>query len=365
MSYKVEVAPGSTVETVRSQSEQLSLLPEDLGLPRFEFVDLDVLPASEDLISEQPTKARISTTERFGIVEPIILIERSEPQSAQDIYKIEAGIRRVKLARLAHLKAIPAMIFQEGYIFPGAIALLENYHRDPNPAREIRIIDEMMKSGLTVDIISENLAIPKASIGDILKLHKLIPGLRELMDEGRIDAGVSRACSRLKTEQQEKALAIYNAVKILTLKDIKEIKKAEAKSARETLFTGDDGDEEDDDSWNSAQVRRAFRELIRGLNHYMAALPESERGAAAQALGTARQEIADSVGEETAEAMFGAFDAAVDRRVYVDPDAPAPANDGDGASPIPTGWCIGAAVKCCEQAGEFGVECSGDCPCHK
>ncbi|MDR1263363.1 MAG: ParB/RepB/Spo0J family partition protein [Oscillospiraceae bacterium] len=155
------------------------------------------IPLTEiDPNREQPRKSFDPVTlrqladsiEQSGILQPIIVCP------IQGRYRIVAGERRWRAARLAGLTSIPAIIREADAIGRMELALIENLQReDLNPVEEASAIRALMdECGLTQESVSQRLGRSRPSIANLLRILALPQQIQEWVAQGALTAGHAR-----------------------------------------------------------------------------------------------------------------------------------------------------------------------------
>ncbi|CAN5366635.1 ParB/RepB/Spo0J family partition protein [soil metagenome] len=137
-----------------------------------------------------------------GIIQPIVV--RS---IANGRYEIVAGERRWRAAQLAGLSEVPVLIREIPDNAAIAIALIENIQReDLNPLEEAialqRLLDEF---SMTHQQVAEAIGKSRASVSNLLRLLSLNEDVKQLLQQGQLEMGHSRALLGLPSESQTKA----------------------------------------------------------------------------------------------------------------------------------------------------------------
>lgn len=173
---------GSYSETVENtvQNISLNLIDNNSNQPRVQF--------DEDKLSELAESIRV-----HGIVQPILLKKIGER------YRIIAGERRFRAARLAGLSEIPAIIKNMSEREMQEVALIENLQRvDLNPIEEASAIKELLTGyGLTQEELASRLGKSRPAITNALRLLTLPQEVQEMLREGKLSAGHARALAAL------------------------------------------------------------------------------------------------------------------------------------------------------------------------
>ena len=155
-------------------------------------------------IEEADIKDLISSIKEKGVIEPIV-VKRSNDQ-----FVLAAGERRLKAARLAGLKKIPAIIRDLSEQELLEIGLIENLQRkDLNPIEEAQAYDQLNKNfGLTHDRIALLVGKDRSTVTNALRLLALPKRVVEYLRGGKMNAGHARAL-----------LALDDEIKILQVAD--------------------------------------------------------------------------------------------------------------------------------------------------
>ncbi len=186
---------GSYSETVENtvQNISLNLIDNNSNQPRVQF--------DEDKLSELAESIRV-----HGIVQPILLKKIGER------YRIIAGERRFRAARLAGLAEIPAIIKNMSEREMQEVALIENLQRvDLNPIEEASAIKELLTGyGLTQEELASRLGKSRPAITNALRLLTLPQEVQEMLREAKLSAGHARALAAL--DDPDDIIEIANSV---------------------------------------------------------------------------------------------------------------------------------------------------------
>ena len=137
-----------------------------------------------------------------GLLQPVVV--RS---LAQGGYELIAGERRWRAAQLAGLSKIPAINKQVTDREASAIALVENIQREDLNAMEEAVGLERLRNEfeLTQQEVADVVGKSRAAIANSLRLLSLGPVARELLEDGKLDMGHSRALLGLSGSAQDQA----------------------------------------------------------------------------------------------------------------------------------------------------------------
>ena len=126
---------------------------------------------------EEKINSLASSIEENGIIQPIIV------QKKGDGYRIVAGERRWRAARIAGLSVIPAIVRDLTDRQTMEQALIENIQReDLNPIEEASAMQNLLKNHkLTQEQLAKKLGKPRATIANTLRILNLDESLQELV----------------------------------------------------------------------------------------------------------------------------------------------------------------------------------------
>lgn len=145
-----------------------------------------------------------------GILQPLVVskLER-ETDSGTDVeYRLIAGERRLRAAKLIGLKQVPVVIRPATPTESFAISLVENIQRhDLNPLEEAhafrRLLDEFK---LLEREIAQRVGKSRTAVANTIRLLTLPAEIQKGVGEGRISEGHARAILMVKQPAQQKRL---------------------------------------------------------------------------------------------------------------------------------------------------------------
>ncbi len=134
-----------------------------------------------------------------GIMQPILV----RPVDGGR-YEIIAGERRWRAAKMAGLRAVPALVREVPDNAALAMALIENIQReDLNPLEEANGLQRLVTEfGITHDKAAEMVGRSRSAVTNLLRLLALAEPVRELLQQGKLDMGHARALLALAGMQQ-------------------------------------------------------------------------------------------------------------------------------------------------------------------
>ena len=157
-----------------------------------------------------------------GVIQPIILVN-----GENGYYRIIAGERRWRAAKIAGLTEIPAIVRDYSEVQAAEIALIENLQReDLNPIEEAQGYKHLMdRFGLTQDKISERVGKSRSNVANMLRLLNLDEEIQELLQGGKITTGHARALLAIPEKAQRLEIAARIEPEGLTVRQIEELSK--------------------------------------------------------------------------------------------------------------------------------------------
>ncbi len=142
-----------------------------------------------------------------GIIQPIVV------RSMNNGYEIIAGERRWRAAQLAGLHEVPVIVKELSDEAALAMSLIENIQRkDLNVMEEAEALDRLIREfHLTHQEVAQAVGKSRAGVTNLLRLLKLNPDVRLLVEHSTIEMGHARALLALEgLEQSKVAQAIVN-----------------------------------------------------------------------------------------------------------------------------------------------------------
>ncbi len=193
----------------RGLGKGLEALIPNTGTVEKEVHDLkisDIEPNTEQprkVFEEEGLKNLSESIKNHGVVQPIIVTRE------KGRYKIIAGERRWRAARLAGLKTIPAILKE--YVGKEAleVALIENIQRqDLNPIEEAEALKRLSEEyNLRQEEIACSIGKSRSAVANSLRLLALDPRVRHMVASGRISGGHARALVAISNPQEQYDIA--------------------------------------------------------------------------------------------------------------------------------------------------------------
>ena len=205
-------APVKTTASKSAMGRGLEALLSTEGIPenkRDSVVELKINDISPN--NGQPRKTfnddalneLASSIEENGVIQPIIV------QRKGDGYRIVAGERRWRAARIAGLSVIPAIVRDLTDRETMEQALIENIQReDLNPIEEAAAMQNLLKTHkLTQEQLAKKLGKPRATIANTIRILNLDESLQEFVSRGDLSEGHAKVILGLKDKEDQRKVA--------------------------------------------------------------------------------------------------------------------------------------------------------------
>lgn len=200
------------VEKAKAEVSSISMISLD-GIeinpfqPRADF--------NEEALQELALSIKI-----HGIVQPVTVRKLNASK-----YQLISGERRVRAAKLAGLKEIPAYIRSANDQEMLEIALIENIQREDLNSIEIaihfrRLLDEC---NLTHEQLADRLGKNRTTVTNFLRLLKLPPDIQNALKQKKISMGHARALINLEDPAGQIAIFKDIITKNLSVRDVEDM----------------------------------------------------------------------------------------------------------------------------------------------
>ncbi|MEG2770547.1 MAG: ParB/RepB/Spo0J family partition protein, partial [Oscillospiraceae bacterium] len=182
---------------------RMSEIEPDKDQPRKAFTEESLQELSQSIIEH-------------GILQPIAV--RTNPSGG---YKIIAGERRWRAARLAGLIEIPAIIKDVSDAEAMEIALIENLQReDLDPVEEaIGYKNLMERCGYTQEKAAEKLSKSRSAVANSLRILALPEKVLDFLKQGKLSHGHAKVILGLENAEKQIELALEVVENDLNVRD--------------------------------------------------------------------------------------------------------------------------------------------------
>ena len=187
-----------------------SLLPEvDMmtsgGGQEIAIGDIDPNPDQPRRAFSEESIAQLAQSIREqGLLQPILVVPMNGGR-----YRIVAGERRWRAARMAGLDRVPCIIREMDVPTQMEIALVENLQReDLNPIEAAQGIQTLMRQcGYTQEAVAARLCKSRPAVANLLRLLTLPEDIITMVRQGTLSAGHARVLAGLESDEMKMTLA--------------------------------------------------------------------------------------------------------------------------------------------------------------
>ena len=151
--------------------------------------------------SDEAIQTLADSIQQYGMIQPILV----RPLGLN--YQIVAGERRWRAARMLGMDEVPVVIRELTDEETMAIALIENLQReDLNPMEEAEGYQTLMQQyNMTQEETAQRVGKSRSAVANAMRLLKLCPPVRAMVEDGRLSSGHARAILPLSPAMQESA----------------------------------------------------------------------------------------------------------------------------------------------------------------
>lgn len=184
----------------------------------------DISPNAEQprkLFDQDKLAELAASIKENGIIQPIIVCRGDQG------YRIVAGERRWRAARLAGLSLVPAIIRELTDVQVLQQALIENIQRqDLNPLEEAAALSRLIKDhGMTQEKLSTVVGRSRPAIANTLRLMNLPEEIQQMVRDEKLSAGHARALLALNHVSQQSKAAQMIINKDLSVRETEKLVK--------------------------------------------------------------------------------------------------------------------------------------------
>lgn len=214
---------GALLSSAESESADRGLIElkineiePNIDQPRRKFDDEKLLQLAESI-------------RQHGVVQPIIV------KKEEETYRIVAGERRWRAARIAGLTTVPVILKELSSKQVMEVALIENLQReDLNPIEEAEAFEKLMKEHkITQEAVSVTVGKSRSAVANSLRLLNLAKDVRRLLVSGEITSGHARTLLSIENEDQQLQAAQTIIDKELSVRESEKLVKDSLKVQEE------------------------------------------------------------------------------------------------------------------------------------
>jgi ParB family chromosome partitioning protein len=161
----------------------------------------------------------VESIKELGVLQPVLVRE------ADGGYELIAGERRLRAARRAGLRTIPALVRSADDVSSLEQALAENLHRqDLNPLEEAAAYQQLIEDfGYTQDQVAQRVGRSRSAVANLLRLFQLTPAVQRLVGEQLLSAGHAKALLGHPDRSYQEALAKRAVSEGLSVRELEQL----------------------------------------------------------------------------------------------------------------------------------------------
>ena len=209
-----------------------ALLPQADWQGTVQEIDVDRIELNPDQprkeFDQESLQQLADSIREVGLLQPILVTEE------RGRYRIVAGERRYRAARLAGLRAVPAIEKQFSAEEIMLAALVENLQReDLNPMESAAAIRRLMDLGsLTQEEAARQLGKSRPVVANLLRLLTLPATVQELVRAGDLSEGHARVLAGVKGAARQEMLARQAVAQGLSVRALELLTRKPESTAR-------------------------------------------------------------------------------------------------------------------------------------
>lgn len=207
---------GTETENIESENlgkemmVKINLVQPNVAQPRKTFDDEKINELADSI-------------NKYGILQPIIV------RKENSLYKIIAGERRWRAAKIAGLTVVPIRIKEYDEKTAKEVALIENVQReDLNAVEEAQAYQSLINEyGLTQEEVAKRVSKNRSTIANAMRILKLNDDILELIKTGKLTEGHGRALLSIEDENLRDKIAKKVIEENLSVRDIENLARLE------------------------------------------------------------------------------------------------------------------------------------------
>ena len=204
----------------RAMSEGSPLEVAGLTLMELRVTEIAANPHQPRAVFDEEALAELAfSIKEIGLLQPLVV------RKVDSGYELVAGERRLRAAKRAGLKTVPALVRQTGDDAMLRDALLENLHRSQlTPLEEAAAYQQLLADfGCTQDELAARLGRSRPQITNTLRLLNLPPAVQRRVAAGVLSAGHARALLSLSDGADIERMAARIVAEGLSVRSVEEI----------------------------------------------------------------------------------------------------------------------------------------------
>ena len=199
------------------------LLPEsDLpqGTTEIALSEIDPNPDQpRRAFDKEALEALAESIRQAGVLQPLLVVSDGAR------YRIVAGERRYRAARMAGLHSVPCVVRDMSEQERMEAALIENLQReDLNPIEEAAGIRALMDScGYTQELAAKRVGRSRPAVANLLRLLTLPAQIQDMVKKGELTSGHARVLAGMADQDMQMKLAVKAVEMQLSVREMEKL----------------------------------------------------------------------------------------------------------------------------------------------
>lgn len=206
------------IEEVKSVSKEKKAVLDNVV--ELNMVDVEpMLDQPRKVFDKKKLQELADSVKEHGVIQPILVVKDDAG------YKIVAGERRWRAAKIVGLKKIPAIVKDYTDSKKKQVALIENIQREDLNIMEVAsALKELMEiDEYTVSDVAKVTGKSQSSVSNIIRLLKLAPEVQKYVLEGQLVEGQARALLAIDDQEEQVRIAKKVIEKKLTVREVEKL----------------------------------------------------------------------------------------------------------------------------------------------
>ncbi|MBO2516007.1 MAG: hypothetical protein CW338_01850 [Clostridiales bacterium] len=204
------------------------LLPDISQINKNEILEIDINDIDRNTsqprrsFDQESIRSLSESIRTAGILQPLLVAE------VGGRYRIIAGERRFRAARMAGLEKVPCIVCSYSQTQEMEAALIENLQReDLNPVDEAKAINALIeRCGYTQETAAQRLGKSRSALTNLLRILKLHPDVLSLVAEGKLSEGHARVLAGISDEHTQRAYAQRAVMEEMSVRALEKLAQA-------------------------------------------------------------------------------------------------------------------------------------------
>lgn len=229
---------------------------ENLGVRELKINDIEPnINQPRKYFNDEKLLELADSIKQHGVVQPIIV------RKENDTYKIVAGERRWRAARLAGINTVPVIIKELTNKQIMEIAIIENIQReDLNPIEEAEAYERLLvEYNMTQEEVSNVVGKSRSAVANSIRLNSLSETIKAYLVQGDLTSGHARALLSLEIEENRQKIAEEIIERKLNVRETENLVKQFLNNNEKKKVTNS---EKEEDKIELIEIENKLKEIL-------------------------------------------------------------------------------------------------------